>query len=55
MTAVDYTEAMLAEAKKNAGEVAEKIHFQRMDAQKLDFPDGYFDVVISRNLTWNLE
>ena len=26
-----------------------------MDAQKLDFPDGYFDVVISRNLTWNLE
>ena len=55
VTAVDYTEAMLAEAKKNAGEVAEKIHFQRMDAQKLDFPDGYFDVVISRNLTWNLE
>ena len=55
VTAVDYTEAMLAEAKKNAGEVAEKIHFQRMDAQRLDFPDGYFDVVISRNLTWNLE
>ena len=55
VTAVDYTEAMLAEAKKNAGEVAEKICFQRMDAQKLDFPDGYFDVVISRNLTWNLE
>ena len=26
-----------------------------MDAQKLDFPDGTFDAVISRNLTWNLE
>ena len=55
MTAVDYTEAMLEEAKKNAGALASSIHFQRMDAQKLDFPDGYFDVVISRNLTWNLE
>lgn len=55
VTAVDYTEAMLAEAKKNAGELAGKIHFYRMDAQKLEFPDGMFDVVISRNLTWNLE
>mgnify|MGYP002589451343 CR=1 FL=1 len=55
VTAVDYTEAMLEEAKKNAGALASSIHFQRMDAQKLDFPDGYFDVVISRNLTWNLE
>lgn len=55
VTAVDYTEAMLSEAKKNAGELAEKIHFYRMDAQSLDFPDGTFDVVISRNLTWNLE
>lgn len=55
VTAVDYTEAMLAEAEKNAGELAERIHFRRMDAQKLDFPDGMFDAVISRNLTWNLE
>lgn len=55
VTAVDYTEAMLAEAKKNAGELSGRIRFCRMDAQKLDFPDGMFDVVISRNLTWNLE
>lgn len=55
VTAVDYTEAMLCQAKKNAGALAERIHFYRMDAQKLDFPDGTFDVVISRNLTWNLE
>lgn len=55
VTAVDYTEAMLLEAKKNAGALAEQIHFYRMDAQKLDFPDGTFDVVVSRNLTWNLE
>ena len=25
-----------------------------MDAEKPDFPDGFFDAVISRNLTWNL-
>lgn len=26
-----------------------------MDGQNLEFADGTFDVVISRNLTWNLE
>lgn len=26
-----------------------------MDAQNLDFSDGVFDAVVSRNLTWNLE
>jgi ubiquinone/menaquinone biosynthesis C-methylase UbiE len=25
-----------------------------MDAERPDFPDGHFDAVISRNLTWNL-
>lgn len=55
VTAVDYTEAMLQQAKYNAGSLAEQIHFQQMDAQNLEFPDGTFDVVISRNLTWNLE
>ena len=25
-----------------------------MDAENVDFPDGTFDVVISRNLTWTL-
>ena len=33
----------------------EQPFFWRMDAQKLDFEDNTFDVVISRNLTWNLE
>lgn len=55
VTAVDYTEAMLAQARQNAGALAERIRFMRMDAQNLDFPDSTFDVVISRNLTWNLE
>ena len=53
--AVDYTEGMLAKAVENAGPLCERIRFQRMDAQTLTFPDESFDVVISRNLTWNLE
>lgn len=29
--------------------------FYKMDAQNLEFEDDVFDVVISRNLTWNLK
>lgn len=54
VTAVDYTEAMLEEARDNAGALAEQIHFQRMDGQQLDFAPESFDVIISRNLTWVL-
>lgn len=55
VTAVDYTENMLAEARKNATHYGVDIDFRRMDAQKLDFEDGIFDLVISRNVLWNLE
>lgn len=55
VTAVDYTEEMLKEAKQNAGKLAGKIHWQQMDAQNLAFESETFDVVVSRNLTWNLE
>ena len=54
VTAVDYTEAMLDQARKNAGPLASVIDFRRMDAEQLTFPDGAFDVIVSRNLTWNL-
>ena len=55
VTAVDYTEEMLKEARHNAGELADRIQWRQMDAQNLDFPDQTFDAVVSRNLTWNLE
>lgn len=54
VTAVDYSEGMLREAKRNAGALADKIRFARMDAQKLAFADGSFDAIVTRNLTWNL-
>lgn len=55
VTAVDFTEAMLEEAKANAEAFVDKIHFCTMDAHNLDFEDNSFDVIVSRNLTWNLE
>lgn len=55
VTAVDYTPAMLEQARKNAGALADRISFRQMDAQKLEFEDESFEVVISRNLTWVLE
>lgn len=55
VTAVDYTPEMLEKAGENAGEFRHRIQFYRMDAQNLEFEDAVFDVVISRNLTWNLE
>ena len=54
VTAIDLTPAMLEEAKRNAGPMASHIDFLEMNAQQLSFADGSFDVVISRNLTWNL-
>ena len=54
VTAVDYTSAMLEQARRNAGRLAEKITFQQMNAEELSFPDGSFDGIVSRNLRWNL-
>ncbi len=54
VTAVDLTPSMLAEARQNAGPLAEHIEFLEMNAEALDFGDGRFDAVISRNLTWDL-
>jgi ubiquinone/menaquinone biosynthesis C-methylase UbiE len=54
VTAIDLTPAMLEEAKKNAGELASRICWMEMNAEELDFADESFNVVVSRNLTWNL-
>lgn len=54
VTAIDLTPAMLQEAKKNAGDLAGRIQWMEMNAETLDFSDASFDVIVSRNLTWNL-
>lgn len=54
VTAVDYTASMLAEARRNAGHLAGSIDFRQMNAEELTFPAGSFDVLVTRNVTWNL-
>lgn len=54
VTAIDLTPAMLEEARHNAGALSDNIVWMEMDTENLSFPDACFDVVISRNLTWNL-
>lgn len=46
---------MLEEAKKNAGKFKVNVEFQKMDVQDLVFQDETFDLIITRNVTWNLE
>ncbi|MCR5209781.1 MAG: class I SAM-dependent methyltransferase [Lachnospiraceae bacterium] len=55
VTAVDYTQAMLDEAAANAAKQNVSIEFRQMDAQALDLPDDTFDLIVTRNVTWNLE
>ena len=54
VTAFDFAESMIEEAKSNAAGLADKVTFVQGDAMKLPFADESFDVVFSRNLTWNL-
>lgn len=54
VTAVDLTPSMLEEARRNAGELADVIDFREMNAEELTFADESFDVIVTRNLTWNL-
>lgn len=55
VTAIDYSEKMLHQAKKNAQAAKVSITFQRMDAQKPLFAENSFDYIFCRDLTWNLE
>ena len=54
VTGVDLTLSMLEEAEKNAGKLKSKIRFMQGNAEKTDFSDESFDVIVTRNLTWNL-
>ena len=54
VTGVDLTPDMIENAKILAAEENADCEFIVMDAENVDFPDGTFDVVISRNLTWTL-
>lgn len=55
VTGIDLTPDMISQAKQLCGRHhASTAEFYVMDAEHPDFPDGFFDAVISRNLTWTL-
>ena len=54
VTGIDVTPNMLSAAKENASLHNIECDFRLMNANNLDFPDGEFDLVISRNVTWTL-
>jgi len=54
VTAVDYTEDMLQEARKNTENAGFYVHLVKADAHKLPFLDNTFDLIICRNLVWTL-
>lgn len=55
ITGIDLTPEMITEARKLAGSHHSGwAEFLIMDAEKPEFPDNWFDAVISRNLTWTL-
>jgi ubiquinone/menaquinone biosynthesis C-methylase UbiE len=51
---VDFAPAMLAEARRKAAERSVSIRFEEADAERLAFPAGSFDLVISRHVLWTL-
>ncbi|OAT51100.1 class I SAM-dependent methyltransferase [Proteus hauseri] len=55
VTAIDATQGMLLEAKNNAAHHNANIQFVRGDVHQLPFGHEQFDLVVSRNVTWNLK
>ena len=54
VTAVDVTQAMIDQAKDNASQYRVKVNFVLSDVHCLPFQDNSFDLIILRNVTWNL-
>ena len=55
VTAVDVTEHMLAHARRNAISYGADVRFVLHRGEELPFEDGSFDLIVSRNVLWNLE
>lgn len=55
VTGVDITEEMLQQARANAEKYNVQLDLKCMDVHNLEFADNTFDIIISRNVTWNLK
>lgn len=54
VTGIDLTEEMIEEAKKTADLLQIQAEFCVMDAEEPEFAEEEFDVIVTRNLTWQL-
>ncbi len=52
--AIDYSREMVSQARDNIRRAGFAADVRHMDAQKLDYPDGMFDAVMSRDVFWSL-
>lgn len=55
VTAIDYSDQMILQAKERFDAMDLPVAALQMDAQDLRFEDASFDVVVSRNVLWNLD
>lgn len=55
VTLADYSENMIKQAKENVEFAKVSAEIKKVDAQNPTFEDNTFDVIVSRNLVWNLE
>lgn len=55
VTAIDSTAHIVNEVKVNSSKYKMKIDFRIMDKNTLDFRDKTFDLIISSNITWDLQ
>jgi len=54
VTAVDVSDEMLLEARKNTAHAGFKVSLMKSDVQKINQPGENFDLIVSRNLVWTL-
>ncbi len=52
--AIDYSKDMVERARDNISKAGFAADVRHMDAQRLDFQDGMFDAVVSRDVFWSL-
>ena len=51
---VDFSPAMLAEARRKAAQQNFSVRFEEADAEQLPFPPDSFDLAVSRHVLWTL-
>lgn len=54
VTGIDYSDKMIAQARRNSESKGLPAEFVRMDAQRMGFDDCSFDAVVSRDVLWSL-